>query len=107
MVTKPADLDLGKGYRYGWHDESTSINVPFIKTFKPDLLISAWLHHPWTYPLAFSVFFGFLMLVLVGGKARTLNEFRAIAGQAGLEVRAVGRQASGRGIVECRPVEGA
>jgi Fe-S cluster assembly protein SufB len=28
MVTKPADLDLGKGYRYGWHDESTSINVP-------------------------------------------------------------------------------
>jgi len=28
MATKPADLDLGKGYRYGWHDESTSINVP-------------------------------------------------------------------------------
>jgi Fe-S cluster assembly protein SufB len=28
MVTKPADLDLGKGYRYGWHDESTSVNVP-------------------------------------------------------------------------------
>jgi Fe-S cluster assembly protein SufB len=28
MATKPADLDLGKGYRYGWHDEATSINVP-------------------------------------------------------------------------------
>ena len=28
MATKPQDLDLGKGYRYGWHDESTSVNVP-------------------------------------------------------------------------------
>ncbi len=28
MATKPQDLDLGQGYRYGWHDESTSINVP-------------------------------------------------------------------------------
>jgi Fe-S cluster assembly protein SufB len=28
MATKPQDLDLGKGYRYGWHDESSSINVP-------------------------------------------------------------------------------
>ena len=28
MATKPNDLDLGTGYRYGWHDPSTSINVP-------------------------------------------------------------------------------
>src|SRR5437870_3188462 len=28
MAIKPKDLDLGTGYRYGWHDESTSINVP-------------------------------------------------------------------------------
>jgi len=28
MATKPQDLELGKGYRYGWHDESVSINVP-------------------------------------------------------------------------------
>src|SRR5438093_4621918 len=28
MAIKPQDLDLGKGYRYGWHDESTSINEP-------------------------------------------------------------------------------
>ncbi|MFN2614693.1 MAG: Fe-S cluster assembly protein SufB, partial [Actinomycetota bacterium] len=28
MATKPKDLELGKGYRYGWHDESSSINVP-------------------------------------------------------------------------------
>ena len=45
---------------------STSMNVPFFKNFKPDLLISAWLHNPWTYPLAFAGFFGFLILVLVG-----------------------------------------
>ena len=45
-----------------------------------------------------------LMLVLVGGKARTLDEFREMARQAGLEVRAVGRQTSGRVIVECWPV---
>src|ERR1035441_7113699 len=43
-----------------------------------------------------------LMMVLVGGKERTLSEFRKLAGQAGLEVRAAGRQASGRFVVECR-----
>jgi phospho-N-acetylmuramoyl-pentapeptide-transferase len=40
--------------------------VPFVKSFKPDLLIHAWLHNPWTYPLAFVIFFVFLILVLVG-----------------------------------------
>ncbi|MEO8025939.1 MAG: phospho-N-acetylmuramoyl-pentapeptide-transferase [Bryobacteraceae bacterium] len=45
---------------------STTMNVPFFKQFKPDLLIDAWLHNPWTYPLAFAFFFGFLALVLVG-----------------------------------------
>lgn len=44
-----------------------------------------------------------LMMVLVGGRGRTLDEFREMAGQAGLEITAVGRQASGRVIVECRP----
>jgi SAM-dependent methyltransferase len=44
-----------------------------------------------------------LMMVLVGGRGRTLDEFREMAREAGLEVRAVGRQASGRNIVECRP----
>jgi Fe-S cluster assembly protein SufB len=28
MAIKPKDLDLGQGYQYGWHDESTSINEP-------------------------------------------------------------------------------
>jgi hypothetical protein len=43
------------------------------------------------------------MLVLVGGKSRTLSEFRALARSAGLDVHAAGRRPSGRFIVECRP----
>ncbi|HLW76028.1 MAG TPA: phospho-N-acetylmuramoyl-pentapeptide-transferase [Bryobacteraceae bacterium] len=45
---------------------STAINFPFIKKFKPDLLITSLLHNPWTYPFAFVFFFGFVILVLVG-----------------------------------------
>jgi SAM-dependent methyltransferase len=45
-----------------------------------------------------------LMLVLVGGKSRTVDQFRALAAGAGLDVRATGRSPSGRFIVECRPV---
>jgi SAM-dependent methyltransferase len=44
-----------------------------------------------------------LMMVLVGGKGRTLEEFRDLAGEAGLSVSAVGRQPTGRVIAECRP----
>jgi phospho-N-acetylmuramoyl-pentapeptide-transferase len=44
----------------------TSLNVPFLKSYKPDLLIHAWLMSAWTYPLAFVFFYGFLILVLVG-----------------------------------------
>jgi SAM-dependent methyltransferase len=45
-----------------------------------------------------------LMMVLVGGRGRTLDEFGEIARGAGLAVSAVGRQPSGRTIAECRPV---
>ena len=45
---------------------STSLNVPFDKNIHPDLLIHSFLRNPWTYPLAFVFFFGFLILVLVG-----------------------------------------
>jgi 2,7-dihydroxy-5-methyl-1-naphthoate 7-O-methyltransferase len=44
-----------------------------------------------------------LMMVLVGGKQRTLPEFEVLAREAGLKVRAAGRQA-GRFLVECVPV---
>ena len=43
------------------------------------------------------------MMVLVGGRGRTLEELREMAREAGLEVNAVVRQASGRVMVECRP----
>jgi SAM-dependent methyltransferase len=46
-----------------------------------------------------------LMMVLVGGKDRTLNEFGHLARIAGLDVSGVGRQPSGRVLVECRPVQ--
>jgi 2,7-dihydroxy-5-methyl-1-naphthoate 7-O-methyltransferase len=45
-----------------------------------------------------------LMMVLVGGKSRTMTEFREMAGRAGLQVTASRRQPSGRFTVECRPV---
>ncbi len=44
-----------------------------------------------------------LMMVLLGGKDRSLSEFRELARSAGLEVCATGRQPSGRFLVECRP----
>jgi phospho-N-acetylmuramoyl-pentapeptide-transferase len=45
---------------------STSMNVPFFKTFKPDLLIDSMLRNWYTYPLAFVFFFAFMLLVIVG-----------------------------------------
>ena len=44
-----------------------------------------------------------LMMVLVGGKARTLDELAALAGSAGLTVTGSRRPRSGRVLVECRP----
>ncbi len=45
---------------------STSMNVPFFKSFKPDLLIDSLLRNWYTYPLAFVFFFAFMVLVIVG-----------------------------------------
>jgi len=45
---------------------STSMNVPFLKQLKPDMLVDSWLASPFTYPLAFVFFFAFLILVIVG-----------------------------------------
>ncbi|MEI9972222.1 MAG: methyltransferase [Ignavibacteriota bacterium] len=45
-----------------------------------------------------------LMMVLIGGKSRTLKEFRALAAEAGLEIRATGRTAAKRFMVDCRAV---
>jgi len=48
------------------HAYSTSINVPFFKGFKPDLLIDSLVHNWYTYPLAFVGFYAFMVLVIVG-----------------------------------------
>jgi len=45
-----------------------------------------------------------LMLVLVGGKDRTLEEFRHLAEGAGLAIQEAGRTPSGRFVVECVPI---
>ena len=45
---------------------STAINVPFLKDFRPDLLITSLLSSPWTYPIAFVFFFVFIVLVIAG-----------------------------------------
>ncbi|HLJ44741.1 MAG TPA: phospho-N-acetylmuramoyl-pentapeptide-transferase [Bryobacteraceae bacterium] len=45
---------------------STNINVPFFKSFKPDLLIQNLAHNWYTYPLAFVGFYLFMILVIVG-----------------------------------------
>jgi len=48
------------------HAYSTNINVPFFKSFKPDLLIDSLIHRWYTYPLAFVGFYAFMVLVIVG-----------------------------------------
>ncbi len=45
---------------------STNLNVPFMKLFKPDLLIEQLVHNPFTYPLAFVGFYAFIAWVMVG-----------------------------------------
>lgn len=45
---------------------STEINFPFFKSFRPDMLIDAFLYSPWTYPLAFVFFFAFISFIIVG-----------------------------------------
>src|SRR5207244_10359390 len=45
---------------------STDLTFPFFKRIHPDFLISRFLAHPWSYPLAYLPFFLFVILVLVG-----------------------------------------
>lgn len=69
---------------------STTMNVPFFKQFRPDLLIDPWLNWPYTYPLAFLPFFLFLVLVLVGS-ANAVNLTDGLDGLAtGLMIIAAG-----------------
>ncbi|HEY6351892.1 MAG TPA: phospho-N-acetylmuramoyl-pentapeptide-transferase [Candidatus Angelobacter sp.] len=45
---------------------STQLMVPFLKNFRPDLVIGGLLRHPHIWPLAFAPFVAFVMLVVVG-----------------------------------------
>ncbi len=45
---------------------STAINIPFFKQFHPDLLIEPLTRNFWTYPLAFALFYIFIVFVMVG-----------------------------------------
>ncbi len=45
---------------------TTTLNVPFIKQFQPDLLIHSLMGNPFTYVLAFFPFYLFFVLVVVG-----------------------------------------
>jgi len=45
---------------------STKLIVPFIKQFRPDLVIEKWVHHPHLWPLAFIPFVVFVCIVIVG-----------------------------------------
>jgi phospho-N-acetylmuramoyl-pentapeptide-transferase len=45
---------------------NTEMNVPFFKSWRPDLLVDSWMANPWTYPAGAFFFLGFLWLVVVG-----------------------------------------
>jgi phospho-N-acetylmuramoyl-pentapeptide-transferase len=69
---------------------ATSMNIPFFKSFKPDLLVSDWLANPLTYPFAFVFFFLFLVIVLAGS-SNAVNLTDGLDGLAiGLMVIAAG-----------------
>ncbi|HWB86738.1 MAG TPA: phospho-N-acetylmuramoyl-pentapeptide-transferase [Bryobacteraceae bacterium] len=46
-------------------DFSTAMNIPFLKQFKPSLLIESLTHNPWTYVIAVAPFCLFVALVVV------------------------------------------
>jgi SAM-dependent methyltransferase len=94
------DLYLLKGVLYDWPDrEATAILRRCAEAARPSGRVVAFTGAGPGEEASPEL----LMMVLGGGRGRTLDEFREMARQAGLDVRAVGRQASGRVIVECRP----
>jgi phospho-N-acetylmuramoyl-pentapeptide-transferase len=48
-----------------WGDFSTAMNIPFVKQFKPTLLIPSLLNNPWTYVIGVAPFCIFVALVMV------------------------------------------
>jgi len=72
------------------HLYTTRMNVPFFKSFRPELIIDVLLKNPWTYALAFIPFLAFLWLVIVGA-SDSVNLTDGLDGlAAGLMVVAAG-----------------
>lgn len=59
-------LTAGLAVMASYNNYTTSINVPFFKTWQPDPIIHSLLDNPITYPFAFILFFLFITLVVVG-----------------------------------------
>ena len=96
-----ADLYLLRSVLHDWPDpEATAILKRCAEAVRPDgrvvVLNGVSPDEAGSPPQAL------LMMVLLGGRERSLTEFRALAETAGLVVQATERQASGRFIVECR-----
>ena len=70
---------------------STDLTFPFFKRIHPDFLISGFLAHPWSYPLAYLPFFLFVILVLVG----STNAVNLTDGLDGLAIGCILISASG------------
>lgn len=69
---------------------STTMNMPFFKQFRPDMVIDSMLASPWTYPLAF-LFFIPTTLFFVVGSANAVNLTDGLDGLAiGLTIIAAG-----------------
>jgi phospho-N-acetylmuramoyl-pentapeptide-transferase len=49
----------------GYGDFNTAMNIPFMKTYQPSLLIQSLMHNPWTYVLGALPFCIFVALVVV------------------------------------------
>jgi phospho-N-acetylmuramoyl-pentapeptide-transferase len=52
-------------YLYAQGDFSTKMNIPFVKTYSPTLLIHDWMRNPWTYVFGVAPFCMFVALVVV------------------------------------------
>ncbi len=69
---------------------STAIALPFFKDIQPDLVIYPLAQNPWTLPLAYALFVGFLFFVLVGS-SNAVNLTDGLDGLAiGLTIICVG-----------------
>lgn len=69
---------------------TTTLNVPFLKQFHPDLLIHSLMGNPFTYVLGFAPFYLFMVLVVVGS-SNAVNLTDGLDGLAiGLMVIAAG-----------------